>query len=156
MPGDPGPLASARDEGVHRHHRIAAHRTGEQRAHHDRTEGDHQGGAGGGGTAERAGAARGAKAHGSIAAARGCGRIRRCTQRTGGAVLRAAWRRVPSVGAAGAGGGAGTASVRIDRRPEALTVWTHVNRAMTKLGVRDRAQLVVLAHESGLVTPRDG
>ena len=30
---------------------------------------------------------------------------------------------------------------------------THVSRIMTKLGVRDRAQLVVLAYESGLVTP---
>lgn len=34
------------------------------------------------------------------------------------------------------------------------TAKTHVNRAMTKLGTRDRAQLVVLAYESGLVTPR--
>ncbi|WP_372346193.1 response regulator [Streptomyces sp. KL116D] len=34
-----------------------------------------------------------------------------------------------------------------------LTAKTHVNRAMTKLGARDRAQLVVLAYESGLVTP---
>nr|WP_281390642.1 response regulator transcription factor [Sphaerisporangium rubeum] len=33
------------------------------------------------------------------------------------------------------------------------TAKTHVNRAMVKLGVRDRAQLVVLAYESGLVTP---
>jgi DNA-binding NarL/FixJ family response regulator len=32
-----------------------------------------------------------------------------------------------------------------------LTVKTHVNRAMTKLGVRDRAQLVVIAYESGLM-----
>jgi DNA-binding NarL/FixJ family response regulator len=31
------------------------------------------------------------------------------------------------------------------------TVKTHVNRAMTKLGARDRAQLVVLAYETGLV-----
>ena len=30
---------------------------------------------------------------------------------------------------------------------------THVSRAMVKLGVRDRAQLVVLAYETGLVTP---
>ncbi|MFI8321802.1 response regulator [Streptomyces sp. NPDC085529] len=36
-----------------------------------------------------------------------------------------------------------------------LTAKTHVNRAMTKLGVRDRAQLVVLAYESGLVTPNE-
>lgn len=32
-----------------------------------------------------------------------------------------------------------------------LTVKTHVNRAMMKLGARDRAQLVVLAYEGGLV-----
>ncbi|MFI9592824.1 response regulator [Nonomuraea sp. NPDC052265] len=35
-----------------------------------------------------------------------------------------------------------------------MTAKTHVNRAMAKLRVRDRAQLVVLAYESGLVTPR--
>jgi DNA-binding NarL/FixJ family response regulator len=35
-----------------------------------------------------------------------------------------------------------------------LTAKTHINRAMTKLHARDRAQLVVLAYESGLVTPR--
>ncbi|MFE5629873.1 response regulator [Streptomyces sp. NPDC056543] len=33
------------------------------------------------------------------------------------------------------------------------TAKTHVNRAMAKLRARDRAQLVVLAYESGLVTP---
>ena len=33
------------------------------------------------------------------------------------------------------------------------TAKTHVSRAMVKLGVRDRAQLVVLAYESGLVVP---
>ena len=33
------------------------------------------------------------------------------------------------------------------------TAKTHVSRAMTKLGVRDRAQLVVLAYETGLVRP---
>jgi DNA-binding NarL/FixJ family response regulator len=31
-----------------------------------------------------------------------------------------------------------------------LTAKTHINRAMSKLGVRDRAQLVVLAYETGL------
>ncbi|MFD8009583.1 response regulator [Streptomyces sp. NPDC058955] len=35
-----------------------------------------------------------------------------------------------------------------------MTAKTHVNRAMTKLRARDRAQLVVLAYESGLVVPR--
>ncbi|MGW7357220.1 response regulator [Streptomyces sp. NPDC054802] len=35
-----------------------------------------------------------------------------------------------------------------------LTAKTHINRAMTKLRARDRAQLVVLAYESGLVSPR--
>ncbi|QGV81009.1 response regulator [Streptomyces ficellus] len=35
-----------------------------------------------------------------------------------------------------------------------LTIKTHVNRAMAKLGARDRAQLVVTAYESGLVRPR--
>jgi DNA-binding NarL/FixJ family response regulator len=34
-----------------------------------------------------------------------------------------------------------------------LTAKTHVNRAMTKLGARDRAQVVVIAYESGLVRP---
>jgi DNA-binding NarL/FixJ family response regulator len=36
-----------------------------------------------------------------------------------------------------------------------LTAKTHVNRAMTKLGARDRAQLVVLAYQSGLVRAGD-
>lgn len=34
-----------------------------------------------------------------------------------------------------------------------LTAKTHVNRAMTKVGARDRAQLVVAAYQSGLVSP---
>ena len=34
-----------------------------------------------------------------------------------------------------------------------LTSKTHVSRIMTKLDARDRAQLVVIAYESGLVTP---
>ena len=33
------------------------------------------------------------------------------------------------------------------------TVKTHVNRSMTKLDIRDRAQLVVTAYETGLVEP---
>jgi len=34
------------------------------------------------------------------------------------------------------------------------TAKTHVSRIMTKVDVRDRTQLVVLAYESGMVTPR--
>jgi DNA-binding NarL/FixJ family response regulator len=34
-----------------------------------------------------------------------------------------------------------------------MTAKTHINRAMAKLGVRDRAQLVVIAYQSGLVKP---
>jgi DNA-binding NarL/FixJ family response regulator len=37
-----------------------------------------------------------------------------------------------------------------------LTVKTHVNRAMAKLGARDRAQLVVIAYQCGLVLPTSG
>ncbi|MFF5138176.1 response regulator [Streptomyces sp. NPDC013157] len=36
------------------------------------------------------------------------------------------------------------------------TVKTHINRAMTKLKVSERAQLVVIAYESGLIRPGDG
>jgi DNA-binding NarL/FixJ family response regulator len=35
-----------------------------------------------------------------------------------------------------------------------LTAKTHINRAMAKLHARDRAQLVILAYESGLIVPR--
>ena len=40
---------------------------------------------------------------------------------------------------------------RLVRQP--ATAKTHVSRAMVKLGARDRAQLVVLAYETGLVRP---
>ena len=36
-----------------------------------------------------------------------------------------------------------------------LTVKTHLNRSMMKLNARDRAQLVVLAYQTGLVRPGD-
>jgi DNA-binding NarL/FixJ family response regulator len=42
-------------------------------------------------------------------------------------------------------------AVRLFMSP--LTAKTHVSRSMTKLGLRDRAQLVVFAYESGLVRP---
>ncbi|MFF5424332.1 MULTISPECIES: response regulator [unclassified Streptomyces] len=45
-------------------------------------------------------------------------------------------------------------AARLDVSP--LTVKTHVNRTMAKIGARDRAQLVVTAYESGLVRPRAG
>ena len=34
-----------------------------------------------------------------------------------------------------------------------LTAKTHINRAMAKLGAHARAQLVILAYETGLVRP---
>ncbi|GAA1272567.1 hypothetical protein GCM10009609_39640 [Pseudonocardia aurantiaca] len=35
-----------------------------------------------------------------------------------------------------------------------VTAKTHVNRAMSKLGAHDRAQLVIIAYETGLVRPQ--
>ena len=37
-----------------------------------------------------------------------------------------------------------------------MTAKTHINRAMTKLYARDRAQLVVFAYESGMVARAEG
>ena len=36
------------------------------------------------------------------------------------------------------------------------TAKTHAARAMTKVGARDRAQLVIFAYEAGLVRPGTG
>ncbi|MFE6823475.1 response regulator [Streptomyces sp. NPDC057690] len=51
--------------------------------------------------------------------------------------------------------GIGLSNEEIARRlvVSPLTAKTHVSRTMVKLGVRDRAQLVVMAYESGLVRP---
>ncbi|WP_097233211.1 response regulator [Streptomyces zhaozhouensis] len=51
--------------------------------------------------------------------------------------------------------GAGLTNDEIARRlvVSPATAKTHVSRVMTKLGVRDRAQLVILAYETGMITP---
>ncbi|MFJ2742428.1 response regulator [Streptomyces sp. NPDC087440] len=51
--------------------------------------------------------------------------------------------------------GMGLSNEEIARRlvVSPLTAKTHVSRTMVKLGARDRAQLVVMAYESGLVRP---
>ena len=83
-------------------------------------------------------------------------------------VMRAAVRGSPSIGASDrlqqltqrerevlAEVGAGRPNEEIARRLQmsAATARTHVSRVMTKLGARDRSQLVVIAYESGLLTP---
>jgi DNA-binding NarL/FixJ family response regulator len=51
--------------------------------------------------------------------------------------------------------GAGLTNDEIARRLvlSPATAKTHVSRIMTKLAVRDRAQLVILAYETGMITP---
>ncbi|EMY33022.1 response regulator receiver protein, partial [Arthrobacter crystallopoietes BAB-32] len=51
------------------------------------------------------------------------------------------------------GAGLNNAQIAAELFITPLTAKTHVSRIMTKLMVRDRAQLVVLAYESGLVRP---
>jgi hypothetical protein len=42
-----------------------------------------------------------------------------------------------------------------DLRLGPLAVRTHIRRAMTELGARDRAQLVLIAYRTGLTRPGD-
>ncbi len=51
------------------------------------------------------------------------------------------------------GAGLSNAEITVRLHLSPLTAKTHVSRAMGKVGARDRAQLVVLAYESGLVRP---
>jgi DNA-binding NarL/FixJ family response regulator len=51
------------------------------------------------------------------------------------------------------GGGLSNHEIAAELFISVATARTHVSRAMTKLHARDRAQLVVAAYESGLVTP---
>jgi DNA-binding NarL/FixJ family response regulator len=52
------------------------------------------------------------------------------------------------------GGGLSNDEIAAELFISVATARTHVSRAMTKLHARDRAQLVVLAYESGLIVPR--
>jgi DNA-binding NarL/FixJ family response regulator len=65
------------------------------------------------------------------------------------AVLTAREREVVRLVAAGLSNDDIAAQLVVSR----LTAKTHVSRAMAKAGVRDRAQLVVFAYQTGLVTP---
>ena len=54
--------------------------------------------------------------------------------------------------------GAGRSNAEVAQRlfMSPATARTHVGRLLSKLGARDRSQLVVIAYETGLITPGDG
>ncbi|MFD7900824.1 response regulator [Kitasatospora sp. NPDC059747] len=52
------------------------------------------------------------------------------------------------------GAGLGNSEIADELAVTVGTVKTHLNRIMTKVGISSRAQAVVLAYDSGLITPR--
>lgn len=54
---------------------------------------------------------------------------------------------------AGVGRGLSNVDIAAEIHTSPATARTYVSRMLTKLGARDRAQLVVIAYETGLVTP---
>ena len=62
----------------------------------------------------------------------------------------AAWRTQAGSWTTGIGAVGVTAQIWSRLVLSPLTVKTHVNRAMMKLGARDRAQLVVIAYRCGV------
>jgi DNA-binding NarL/FixJ family response regulator len=51
------------------------------------------------------------------------------------------------------GQGLNNAEIAVELTLSPATARTHVSHAMIKLGARDRAQLVVIAYQTGLVKP---
>jgi len=49
--------------------------------------------------------------------------------------------------------GLSNAELAVTLRVTLPTAKTHVSRILTKLGARDRTQLVILAYESGVLSP---